>query len=66
MNPAKTHTKVTVTTRLLAVAEFQRPSKVPPEVEWVKNIRNTSTKRRRDIFTNSPATRTGTNAPSFE
>jgi integrase/recombinase XerD len=45
MNPAKTPVKVTVTTRLLAAAEFQRPSEVPAEVEWFKNIRNPSTKR---------------------
>jgi integrase/recombinase XerD len=45
MNPAKTPAKVTVTTRLLSASEFQRLSEVPPEVEWFKNIRNSSTKR---------------------
>jgi len=45
MNQAKTPVKVTVKTRLLTAAEFQRLANVPPEVEWFKNIRNPSTKR---------------------
>lgn len=45
MNSAKTPAKVTVKTRLLSAAEFQRLSKVPAEVEWFKNICNPSTKR---------------------
>lgn len=31
--------------RLLTAAEFQRLGNVPPEAEWFKNIRNSSTKR---------------------
>jgi site-specific recombinase XerD len=45
MNPARTPAKVTVKTRLLTAAEFQRLGNVPPEAEWFKNIRNPSTKR---------------------
>jgi integrase/recombinase XerD len=45
MNSAKTPVKVTVKTRLLTAAEFQRLGNVPPEAEWFKNIRNPSTKR---------------------
>jgi integrase/recombinase XerD len=45
MNSAKTPVKVTVKTRLLTAAEFQRLADVPPEVEWFKNIRNPNTKR---------------------
>jgi len=37
--------KVTVKTRLLTAAEFQRLGNVPPEAEWFTNIRNPSTKR---------------------
>jgi site-specific recombinase XerD len=45
MNSANTLAKVTVKTRLLTSAEFQRLAEVPPEVEWFKNIRNPNTKR---------------------
>jgi integrase/recombinase XerD len=45
MNSAKTPAKVSVKTRLLTSAEFQRLAEVPPEVEWFKNIRNAHTKR---------------------
>ena len=45
MNSAKSHGKLTLSTRLLTAAEFQRLSDVPPEVEWFKNIRNRHTKR---------------------
>jgi len=45
MNSAKTPVKVTIKTRLLTAAEFQRLADVPPEVEWFKNIRNPNTKR---------------------
>src|ERR1700676_256832 len=45
MTSAKTPVKVTVKTRLLTAAEFQRLADVPPEVEWFKNIRNPNTKR---------------------
>src|SRR5580658_4711471 len=45
MNSAKTPAKVTVKSRLLTSAEFQRLAEVPPEVEWFKNIRNPNTKR---------------------
>jgi integrase/recombinase XerD len=45
MNSVKTPGKVTLSTRLLTAAEFQRLSDVPPEVEWFKNIRNRHTKR---------------------
>src|SRR5580698_8571243 len=45
MNPARTPAKVTVKTRLLTSAEFQRLAEVPPEAEWFKNIRNPATKR---------------------
>jgi site-specific recombinase XerD len=44
MNPARTPARVTVKTRLLTSAEFQRLAEVPPEVEWFKNI-NPNTKR---------------------
>jgi integrase/recombinase XerD len=46
MNSAKTPVKVTVKTRLLTAAEFQRLADVPPEVEWFKNIRNPNTEAR--------------------
>jgi integrase/recombinase XerD len=45
MNQARTPSKVTVKTRLLTAAEFQRLAEVPPEVEWFRNIRNRHTKR---------------------
>src|SRR5665213_3640796 len=45
MNSAKTPIKVTVKTRLLTAAEFQRLAEVPPEVEWFANIRNAGTRR---------------------
>jgi integrase/recombinase XerD len=45
MNPARTPAKVSIKTRLLTAAEFQRLADVPPEVEWFANIRNPSTKR---------------------
>jgi integrase/recombinase XerD len=45
MSSAKTPIKVTVKTRLLTAAEFQRLADVPPEVEWFANIRNASTRR---------------------
>jgi integrase/recombinase XerD len=45
MNPAKTPVKVSVKTRLLTAAEFQRLAEVPPETEWFRNIRNSATKR---------------------
>src|SRR5271154_5118563 len=45
MNSAKIPIKVTVKTRLLTAAEFQRLAEVPPEAEWFKNIRNPATKR---------------------
>jgi integrase/recombinase XerD len=45
MNSARTPANVTVKTRLLTAAEFQRLADVPPEVEWFKNIRNLNTKR---------------------
>jgi site-specific recombinase XerD len=45
MTSARTPTKVSVKTRLLTAAEFQRLGNVPPEAEWFKNIRNPSTKR---------------------
>ena len=45
MNPAKTPVKVSVKTRLLTAAEFQRLAEVPPEAEWFRNIRNSATKR---------------------
>jgi integrase/recombinase XerD len=45
MNQARTPIKVTVKTRLLTAAEFQRLADVPPEVEWFANIRNASTRR---------------------
>jgi integrase/recombinase XerD len=45
MNSATTPAKVTVKTRLLTAAEFQRLADVPPEIEWFKNIRNPNTKR---------------------
>jgi integrase/recombinase XerD len=45
MNSTRAPTKVTVTTRLLSAAEFQRLADVPPEVEWFANIRNASTRR---------------------
>lgn len=45
MNQARTPVKVTVKTRLLTAAEFQRLADVPPEVEWFKNIRNPHTRR---------------------
>src|SRR5580704_15514796 len=45
MTPAKTPARVTVRTRLLTSAEFQRLAEVPPEVEWFTNIRNPNTKR---------------------
>jgi integrase/recombinase XerD len=45
MNSAKTPVKLTVKTRLLTAAEFQRLADVPPEVEWFRNIRNLHTKR---------------------
>src|SRR5580698_9710669 len=45
MHRARTPIKVTVKTRLLTAAEFQRLADVPPEVEWFANIRNTSTRR---------------------
>src|SRR5580692_10566256 len=45
MNSAKTPVKVTVKTRLLTAAEFQRLAEVPAEAEWFKNIRNPATKR---------------------
>src|ERR1700730_11453387 len=45
MNSAKTPVKLSVKTRLLTAAEFQRLADVPPEVEWFKNIRNPHTKR---------------------
>jgi integrase/recombinase XerD len=45
MNHAKTPSKVSIKTRVLSAAEFNRLSEVPPEVEWFKNIRNPSTKR---------------------
>jgi site-specific recombinase XerD len=45
MNSAKTPIKVTVRTRLLTAAEFQRLAEVPPEAEWFKNIRSPATKR---------------------
>src|SRR6202453_4107645 len=45
MNSAKTPQKATTKIRPLPAAEFQRLSKVPPEVEWFKNIRNPNTKR---------------------
>jgi site-specific recombinase XerD len=38
-------TKSIAGSRLLTAAEFQRLAKVPPEVEWFKNIRNPNTKR---------------------
>jgi integrase/recombinase XerD len=45
MTSARTPIKVTVRTRLLTAAEFQRLADVPPEVEWFANIRNASTRR---------------------
>lgn len=45
MNSAKTPVKLTVKTRRLSAAEFQRLTDVPPEVEWFANIRNASTRR---------------------
>jgi len=45
MNSARAPTKVTLKTRLLTAAEFQRLAEVPPEVEWFANIRNASTRR---------------------
>jgi len=45
MNSAKTPVEVTVKTRLLTAAEFQRLAEVPPEVEWFANIRNPTTRR---------------------
>jgi site-specific recombinase XerD len=45
MNSVRIPAKVTVKTRLLTAAEFQRLADVPPEVEWFKNIRNPNTKR---------------------
>jgi integrase/recombinase XerD len=45
MNSAKTPVKVTVKTRLLTAAEFQRLAEVPPEGEWFRNIRSYATRR---------------------
>jgi site-specific recombinase XerD len=45
MNSAKTPIKVTVRTRLLTAAEFQRLADVAPEAEWFRNIRSNATKR---------------------
>ena len=45
MTRPKTPVKVTVTTRLLTAAEFQRLAEVPPEAEWFKNISSPATKR---------------------
>src|SRR5580704_17354263 len=45
MNSARAPVKLSVKTRLLTAAEFQRLGTVPPEAEWFKNIRNPSTKR---------------------
>jgi hypothetical protein len=36
MNSAETPAKVTVKSRLLTSAEFQRLAEVPPKVEWFK------------------------------
>ena len=37
--------KLTVKTRLLTAAEFQRLADIPPEAEWFKNLRNAHTRR---------------------
>ena len=45
MNSAKTPQKITLNTRLLTAAEFQRLRDVPPASEWFENILNENTKR---------------------
>ena len=45
MNRPKTPVTLTARTRRLTAIEFQRLGDVPPEAEWFKNIRNSSTKR---------------------
>src|SRR5258708_33679408 len=41
---SKTPAKLTVKTRLLTAAEFQRLADIPPEADWFKNLRNVHTR----------------------